>query len=161
MRHHLFNAWCVICLLVTAVLLAGYVLDMSFIVWRGSVAGGTVRDIELVTGRGRLRCFLSCSATTVPPAQAGFHTRAQVRLIMPRFDVTGFDSHWIYRPGSAAGRSLYLVSCPLWFAMIVALVSPAIWLINRRRRQRRLHRAEGSAFAVVQAAAASGTTAAA
>jgi hypothetical protein len=153
MRHRLFIFWCGICLLLTAALLAGYVLDMGVNIGRGSAARGEARQISLVAGRGRLRCFFAHVFTPVAPAQDGFYADGRVdvtKLRQMRFDVTGFDSHWLERPGNPGGTSLYLISCPLWFAMLVALASPAIWLIGRRRRRRRLQRAGTSAFAVIQ-----------
>jgi hypothetical protein len=133
--------------------MAGYVSDMLIGVEHGSVAGGEVRAVELLAGRGRLRCFMQKDPQPVAPARAGFHVTGRahfVRFREMRFDVAGFDLHWIIRPGSPGARSLFIISCPLWFAMLVALVSPAMWLIARRRRRRRMDRDGASAFAVVQ-----------
>jgi len=151
MRRHLFNAWCVVCLLLAAVLLAGYVLDMGVNVGRGSVARREARQISLLAGRGRLRCFLGHVFTPVASAQDGIYADGRLevtKLRQIRFDVVGFDSHWIERPGNPSGTSLYLISCPLWFALLVAILSPAIWLIARYRRRRREGGAPG--FGVVE-----------
>jgi len=52
----------------------------------------------------------------------------------------GFDAHPL--PGMFPGSSMYLLSCPIWFAALPFLVAP----INRLRKRRRV---EAPRFAVV------------
>jgi hypothetical protein len=152
MRRHVLNAWCIVSLLLAAVMVVGYFVRIDVRGLRGSLTSGQLREASIVTDHGRLRCNLERGPLPPQPALAGWHVHPSVRLARPsdiRFDVKGFDLHWMIGPSVAPGATVFLISCPLWFAMIVALVSPAIWLIGRRRRSR--ERADAAGFSVVGA----------
>jgi hypothetical protein len=140
MRRRLFNAWCAVSLLLAAVLMAAYIVRLDVRAGRGSPATGLLREVSISADRGRLRCYVEKGPLPPLPALTEWYIHPRVRLFRPsetRFDVTGFDSHWLTGPGLAPGALVYLISCPLWFAMLFALASPGTWFIIYRRRLRR------------------------
>lgn len=141
------NAVAVFSVAMLALLACGLVgrvgLDIQYIT--GSGAQALYHQRELALENGRLQCF-STSSSAIP---RGFGNRIRVRPITrlwplqpPEMSKTllGFDAHPL--PGMFPGSSMYLLSCPIWFAALPFLVAPMNWLRKRRR-------VEAPRFAVV------------
>ena len=141
------NAVAVFSVAMLALLACGLVgrvgLDIQYITGSGAQALHHQREVSLENGR--LQCF-STSSSAIP---RGFGNRTRVRPITrlwplqpPEMSKTffGFDAHPLL--GMFPGSSMYLLSCPIWFAALPFLVAPMNWLRKRRR-------VEAPRFAVV------------
>lgn len=120
-------------------------VDIQYVT--GSGAQSLHHQREVALENGRLQCF-STSSSAIP---RGFGNRTRVRpfarlwpLQPPEMNKTlfGFDAHPL--PGMLPGSSMYLLSCPIWFAALPFFIAPINWLRKRRR-------IEAPRFAVVVA----------
>lgn len=141
------NAVAVFSVAMLALLACGLVgrvgVDIQYIT--GSGVQALHHQRELAVENGRLQCF-STSSSSIP---RGFGNRIRFRPIIrlwplqpPEVSKTlfGFDAHPL--PGMFPASSMYLLSCPIWFAALPFLVAPVSWL-------RRIRRVEAPRFAVV------------
>lgn len=143
------NALAVISLVMLVLLAFGLVgrvgVDIQYITGSGNQALHHQREVSLENGR--LQCF-STSSSVIPRGFGnGTHVWPFARLWPPRppemsKTLFGFDDHAL--PGMFPGSSIYLLSCPIWFAALPFLIAPINWLRKRRR-------VEAPRFAVVVA----------
>src|SRR4051812_41359428 len=132
MRRRLFNAWCIVSLLMAVVLGMGYVRGMAVELVRIS-ASGSARVVRFSARHGKLRCFLESFPPGNRTEPLGFHASAHTWRFDPRESQFSLEFS-VSTPASTPAGVLY-GACPLWFLCAACLVSPGIWL-TRRRRQR-------------------------
>ena len=141
MKPGRLNLWAVVSLVLLVILIAGYPVESSVVVWKLSATPGTANlhehAFKFATREGRVALYwIDNLIPPTPPAQVGWHAGSHIELMRRWPDAKrwlyGFDAHWIVQ------GSLYIVAFPIWAPILPLTIAPLMWLRRRRRAKQQV-----------------------